>query len=850
MKKLLPFTAILLFITTANFAQWTNTNYYTSDIGNNGVFQIIEKENILFAATSQGVFKSENNGELWKVASKGLPETRFQCIEKYKSNLIALREPQDKPIGFYISSTNGETWQHKITNIEEPIELMEAKNDSLFAGTQKGIYYSTDGGNIWKKSITSLAIIQENSVGDFEFIGNNIFAATKVGLLKSADGGLNWVKVAKSAPCTKLFYTKGSLYVSANSRLMVTKDLGSTISTISSNVNQFPINSFGTFLNDELIVENDTIYYGVPNYLGYSNPVGLHISTDNGLTWQKKWDNPLNVAGAVCFYKNKNAWFQGTLFGGIYKSTDLGANWRLSSKGMVSQTTVPNNYCDLLLPNPFDTRYQTKSLDDGNTWSLLSPTITDLIFKGCYFNKYFALSSENGIQVSTDGTSWSGSGEGIPFGGKINFLRYFEIENNTIYAYTKVFDVYKSVDEGKSYTFAFKEPKGNSKTYITPQTFTWGKTIFSTVTDSLNSPYYKSSINNAGDATWSVASSTFEGVSSFNTSSNGGQSWNKPTGLPSQFVRTTVNKNGNQIVIFGYELFTELADKVFNSSTGLYTTQVIQKPIFKIFNSIDFGVSFKEVKIQGIVAGNMEYQGDLALNNNFCSINITSNQPPYVRYIQKLYSLDKGLTWKDPELIAPTLKIRNIVKYKNSYYLASDSLGLWESANEGINWKRNSSLNADYSIDLKELNGILFCHHNKGLYYLKDNQWKNIGIDELPSSIYQIGATATSLFVTTFRDGIWKYPMANILSTTEETVESILTKVYPNPSNDIVNIDFGQVGSYNIKLLTYTGTELQSFKTANINNTRLSVKGLPQGLYFLKIEKEGKISYQKIMVQQ
>ena len=178
MKKFLCIAAMFFAIPTVHFAQWTNTNYYTNDIANNGIFQIIEKDKMLFAATSQGIFKSTNNGELWTNASKGLPETRFKCIEKYKNNLIALTEPYDKQLGFYISSNNGELWLYKTTNIQEPIELIEEKNDSLFAGTQKGIYYSIDGGNNWVKSITTPTITQENSIGDFEFVGNNIFAAT------------------------------------------------------------------------------------------------------------------------------------------------------------------------------------------------------------------------------------------------------------------------------------------------------------------------------------------------------------------------------------------------------------------------------------------------------------------------------------------------------------------------------------------------------------------------------------------------------------------------------------------------------------------------------------------------
>ncbi len=844
MKKLLCVAAMLFAIPNVHYAQWINTNYYTSDIGNNGIFQIIEKDNMLFAATSQGIFKSTNNGEFWTNASKGLPEVRFAKIVKCKNSLITFNTdyfPNSK--GFYMTTNNGEFWQYKSTNIEEPIELIEAKNDSLFAGTQKGIYYSTDEGSVWTKS-TIMSLTGTISIRDFDFVGNSLFCASGFGLLLSTDGGITWSKIPKLNNCNKLFYSKGDLYIVSNARLLITKDLGKTLTTISINTNGYP-NAFIDNLNDEFIIENDTMYYGVPGYLTYNNPQGLYISVDKGVSWQKKWDNPLNVAGAICFYKNRNAWFQGTLFGGVYKSTNQGASWQLSSNGMVSPYTVPNLYCDLLLPKPADTRYPTSSPDEGSTWSLLSPLNKELNFYGCYFNKYFAFSPENGIQISDDGKIWNNSGNGLPIASSSSTMWGFEIDNNTIYAKTMKFGYYKSVDEGKTYTFAFNVPKGNSR-FNTPQTFISGEKVFSVGLDSLDSPYYVYRVE-AGDTTWSPRSNDFAGKSIFNISTNNGQSWNKSMGLPPQFMTYNISKNENQIVIMGFEFVTELTNRVIDLSTGIYKTQVIKKPFFRIYNSVDFGISFTEVKIDGIKKG-IEYSGNNWIENKICKIEISDNVGQ--NYSKQLYSLDKGLTWKDASLIALKLRIRNILKYKNVHYLTSDSLGLLSSANNGVTWEKITTINAENNVGIKELNGILFCHHEKGLYYLKDNQWNSIAIGELPSSIYQIGASETSLFVTTFRDGIWKYPMANILATEQEARSNALTKVYPNPANDLINLEFVQTGNYYIKILTYTGIELQSHKTNNVNATSLSIKGLPHGLYLLKIESDGNSTYQKIMVSQ
>ncbi|WP_139958589.1 T9SS type A sorting domain-containing protein [Flavicella sediminum] len=70
-------------------------------------------------------------------------------------------------------------------------------------------------------------------------------------------------------------------------------------------------------------------------------------------------------------------------------------------------------------------------------------------------------------------------------------------------------------------------------------------------------------------------------------------------------------------------------------------------------------------------------------------------------------------------------------------------------------------------------------------------------------------------------------------------------KIYPNPSNDYVNIAAPKNSL--VRLFNSLGVQVMSLQYANDKQT-ISTKSLPKGLYFVKIESNGKIATEKLIV--
>lgn len=72
--------------------------------------------------------------------------------------------------------------------------------------------------------------------------------------------------------------------------------------------------------------------------------------------------------------------------------------------------------------------------------------------------------------------------------------------------------------------------------------------------------------------------------------------------------------------------------------------------------------------------------------------------------------------------------------------------------------------------------------------------------------------------------------------------------VYPNPSNNFVNIEFEDLSKkYNVELSTITGQTVKRFD--NVDN-RLTINDLESGIYFVKIsDNEGKFQTQKLIIE-
>ncbi len=94
------------------------------------------------------------------------------------------------------------------------------------------------------------------------------------------------------------------------------------------------------------------------------------------------------------------------------------------------------------------------------------------------------------------------------------------------------------------------------------------------------------------------------------------------------------------------------------------------------------------------------------------------------------------------------------------------------------------------------------------------------------------------------------YGFFNAISTTKQEINNIsIIKVFPNPTNDFVNIEFDskQNTISTISIIDLSGKVLITKKIAD--NIQLNTKGLKNGIYMLKIEINNNVITKKIIIE-
>jgi hypothetical protein len=94
-----------------------------------------------------------------------------------------------------------------------------------------------------------------------------------------------------------------------------------------------------------------------------------------------------------------------------------------------------------------------------------------------------------------------------------------------------------------------------------------------------------------------------------------------------------------------------------------------------------------------------------------------------------------------------------------------------------------------------------------------------------------------------------------IISSTFNTENLTEFSIYPNPSQGMLNVDLKSVvtGAYDMKITDLNGKLLlnKSIQLPNNQNiiTQVDLSTFPKGMYFLNIEKEGKIGWAKLLIE-
>jgi photosystem II stability/assembly factor-like uncharacterized protein len=279
---LISFLILTVFLANQTKAQWIMTNSPKTDISS----IVVSGKNIFAGSSRNGIFLTSDDGANWTQVNNGLSDTIISCMNKYidKNGDTTIFEGSD---GVYISNNNGKSWEPTWLNFEG-IPAITVSDTNIYAGTNGGVYRSTDGGVTWDWTYLPSAW-QVNTIA--VQANNNILVGSWGGVFKSSDY-TNWT-------------------------------------TINNNLSDSMVNT--------IAIDGNNIFVGTEGVV-YGKEGGVFLSTNNGTSWNKM-NNGLTDSVIHTLIIDGTNIFAGT-DEGIFLSKNNGTSWTEINDGLRDSTIV------------------------------------------------------------------------------------------------------------------------------------------------------------------------------------------------------------------------------------------------------------------------------------------------------------------------------------------------------------------------------------------------------------------------------------------------------------------------------------------------------------------------------
>lgn len=441
-------------------ATWTNVGLQSTHITGRVAVHPTNPD-IVFAATMGDLYGPTPDRGLYKTTDGGLTWTNVLFVNDSTGVVDVVINPDSPDIVF------AATWMRT-----------RRANTKDYAGVESGVWRSTDGGNTFIKLGASNGLPPQNV--EYSRIGIDLCNASPNvvycvyindqygfgGLYKSVNNGTNWTETNDQFLQNSMGGGQGYWYgrvkcdpVDPNILFLIGFDMYKTVNGGSSYSNTFS----GVHVDQHAVAIHPLNH----NFVMLGNDGGLHVTTDGGNNWSHNITipisqiyrtaiddgNPTNIyAGlqdngtvrtlsglpddyqsifggdgfqSLIHPNDSYTILAGYQYGNIWKSTDGGYNWNPSyTYGIFG--TGNWNYpltIDPLNNNTIYTGTQNvfRSVDFGDTWSAISPALTQL-----------------------DGT-------GTLIFGTITFIDVSPIDDDIIYAGTDDGKVWNTLNGGASW---------------------------------------------------------------------------------------------------------------------------------------------------------------------------------------------------------------------------------------------------------------------------------------------------------------------------------------------------------------------------------------------------------------
>jgi photosystem II stability/assembly factor-like uncharacterized protein len=417
-----------MYRSTDNGSSWSNISGMNFGML---VFTSIPNESdssIGFVGTRTGVYKSTNNGIGWSTA--GLIDSNITSLAFIGTNLFASTNSH-----VYLSTNFGLNWTPAYSGLtSKAIKYLTVCKTDIFAGTlDNGIFLSTNNGAEWVSANTGLHMLE--ALNCLTYIDTTLYSGfIAAGIYRSTDYGATW-NVSntglREASTYALALMGNTLFCGTTFNLYSSSDLGQ---------NWSPDHFYGLSLYF-ITVFNNNIFVNVGN--------GVYFSSNGGSSWTMPSNagvSDLNVlcitagsdgAGGINLYAGTKGVAPTTFFpqGGIFRSTDYGASWKLV--GLKDTVITAINYIGTNIYAATNHGEVYVSRDNGSNWDAILNVPYYIFAFASRGNELYIGTNGGGVLRSTNGgKKWVYLNTGLSDSAQI--VVTFVVHSENIFIGTKV----------------------------------------------------------------------------------------------------------------------------------------------------------------------------------------------------------------------------------------------------------------------------------------------------------------------------------------------------------------------------------------------------------------------------